>query len=218
MISRRARLSAPASFRDGGVRPAARWPASVRSRSPSCAVDRRLGEHFRASPSCRRRCAATCVLFGARALFARRACVEFMGLRRESTEATFRNPDSDAIRSLCPSSSCSPTARVPTRSTRRWTVARFPRSRGCATKGGLHTVTSCFPSVTGPAYAPFLMGRFPGSDRTARPSLVRSRARGLHAFPTTRGATSAIRWARSTATSTPMRRRSSSSATRASAR
>lgn len=29
-------------------------------------------------------------------------------------------------------------------------------------EGALHTVTSCFPSVTGPAYAPFLMGRFPG--------------------------------------------------------
>jgi len=29
-------------------------------------------------------------------------------------------------------------------------------------EGGLHAVTSCFPSVTGPAYAPFLMGRFPG--------------------------------------------------------
>jgi hypothetical protein len=28
--------------------------------------------------------------------------------------------------------------------------------------GALHTVTSCFPSVTGPAYAPFLMGRYPG--------------------------------------------------------
>lgn len=28
--------------------------------------------------------------------------------------------------------------------------------------GKLRTVTSCFPSVTGPAYAPFLMGRFPG--------------------------------------------------------
>ena len=28
--------------------------------------------------------------------------------------------------------------------------------------GGLHTVASTFPSVTGPAYAPFLMGRFPG--------------------------------------------------------
>ncbi len=28
--------------------------------------------------------------------------------------------------------------------------------------GALYTVTSCFPSVTGPAYAPFLMGRFPG--------------------------------------------------------
>jgi len=29
-------------------------------------------------------------------------------------------------------------------------------------EGGLWTITSCFPSVTGPAYAPFLMGRFPG--------------------------------------------------------
>src|SRR4051812_41483867 len=26
----------------------------------------------------------------------------------------------------------------------------------------MHTITSCFPSVTGPAYAPFLMGRYPG--------------------------------------------------------
>jgi len=29
-------------------------------------------------------------------------------------------------------------------------------------EGALHVVTSCFPSVTGPAYTPFLMGRFPG--------------------------------------------------------
>jgi predicted AlkP superfamily pyrophosphatase or phosphodiesterase len=29
-------------------------------------------------------------------------------------------------------------------------------------EGSLHRVTSCFPSVTGPAYTPFLMGRFPG--------------------------------------------------------
>ena len=29
-------------------------------------------------------------------------------------------------------------------------------------EGGLHAVTSTFPSVTGPAYAPFLMGRYPG--------------------------------------------------------
>lgn len=28
--------------------------------------------------------------------------------------------------------------------------------------GSVHTVTSAFPSVTGPAYAPFLMGRYPG--------------------------------------------------------
>lgn len=31
-----------------------------------------------------------------------------------------------------------------------------------ALEGGLHTVTSVFPSVTGPAYAAFLMGRYPG--------------------------------------------------------
>lgn len=30
-------------------------------------------------------------------------------------------------------------------------------------EGGLHTVTSVFPSVTGPAYAPFLVGRHPGA-------------------------------------------------------
>ena len=29
-------------------------------------------------------------------------------------------------------------------------------------EGGCATVTTVFPSVTGPAYAPFLMGRFPG--------------------------------------------------------
>ena len=29
-------------------------------------------------------------------------------------------------------------------------------------EGGFHTITSAFPSVTGPAYAPFLMGRYPG--------------------------------------------------------
>lgn len=30
-------------------------------------------------------------------------------------------------------------------------------------QGGLHEITSVFPSVTGPAYTPFLMGRHPGS-------------------------------------------------------
>ncbi|HKV50777.1 MAG TPA: alkaline phosphatase family protein [Gemmatimonadaceae bacterium] len=29
-------------------------------------------------------------------------------------------------------------------------------------EGGLHTITTVFPSVTGPAYAPFLTGRYPG--------------------------------------------------------
>jgi hypothetical protein len=38
----------------------------------------------------------------------------------------------------------------------------LPALAGLRDEGALHIVTSCFPSVTGPAYAPFLMGRFPG--------------------------------------------------------
>jgi hypothetical protein len=39
----------------------------------------------------------------------------------------------------------------------------FPALGRLRSDGGVHEVTSAFPSVTGPAYAPFLMGRFPGS-------------------------------------------------------
>jgi hypothetical protein len=42
------------------------------------------------------------------------------------------------------------------------TSGALPALARLRTEGGLHTVTTCFPSVTGPAYAPFLMGRFPG--------------------------------------------------------
>jgi hypothetical protein len=41
----------------------------------------------------------------------------------------------------------------------RGVLPSLARLRG---EGGLHTLTSVFPSVTGPAYAPFLMGRSPG--------------------------------------------------------
>ncbi len=37
-----------------------------------------------------------------------------------------------------------------------------PSLRRMRDEGGLYTITSVFPSVTGPAYVPFLMGRFPG--------------------------------------------------------
>lgn len=42
---------------------------------------------------------------------------------------------------------------------RRGIVPSLSRMRD---EGGMYTITSVFPSVTGPAYAPFLMGRFPG--------------------------------------------------------
>jgi Type I phosphodiesterase / nucleotide pyrophosphatase len=41
----------------------------------------------------------------------------------------------------------------------RGDLPALARLRG---EGGLHAVSTVFPSVTGPAYAPFLMGRFPG--------------------------------------------------------
>jgi len=39
----------------------------------------------------------------------------------------------------------------------------LPALAGLRAEGSLSTVTSAFPSVTGPAYAPFIMGRYPGS-------------------------------------------------------
>jgi hypothetical protein len=39
---------------------------------------------------------------------------------------------------------------------------RLPALARLQEEGAIHRVTSCFPSVTGPAYTPFLMGRFPG--------------------------------------------------------
>ena len=39
---------------------------------------------------------------------------------------------------------------------------RLPALARLRAQGGLYPVASAFPSVTGPAYAPFLMGRFPG--------------------------------------------------------
>jgi predicted AlkP superfamily pyrophosphatase or phosphodiesterase len=42
------------------------------------------------------------------------------------------------------------------------TAGMAPALARLRNEGAFHRVTSCFPSVTGPAYAPFLMGRFPG--------------------------------------------------------
>lgn len=87
-----------------------------------------------------------------------------MGLRRECTEASFRY----SLRSRA-------TSRVhlsvvllladgarPDTLDAALTSGALPALAQLRDEGGLHTVTSCFPSVTGPAYAPFLMGRFPG--------------------------------------------------------
>jgi len=42
-------------------------------------------------------------------------------------------------------------------------AGRLPALARLRDEGGFATVSSVFPSVTGPAYTPFLMGRFPGS-------------------------------------------------------
>ncbi|MEO7454659.1 MAG: alkaline phosphatase family protein [Gemmatimonadaceae bacterium] len=40
-------------------------------------------------------------------------------------------------------------------------LSEFPALRRMRDEGGVHPVTSVFPTVTGPAYTPFLVGRFP---------------------------------------------------------
>jgi hypothetical protein len=42
-------------------------------------------------------------------------------------------------------------------------LAGLPALRRLRDEGGLYDVTTVFPSVTGPAYLPFLLGRFPGA-------------------------------------------------------
>lgn len=84
-----------------------------------------------------------------------------MGLRRTRTEASFRNPNSEPRRPLSVVILLADGARPDTLDAALNSGA-LPALAQLRAEGGLHTVTSCFPSVTGPAYAPFLMGRFPG--------------------------------------------------------
>jgi len=42
-------------------------------------------------------------------------------------------------------------------------AGELPALARLSAEGGFHTITTVFPSVTGPAYSPFLMGRHPGS-------------------------------------------------------
>ena len=106
------------------------------------ARQRRFGEHFRArllSAGGARRLR----LLGAGALFRVGHAWILVGLRRGSTEATFRDHVRlDSLIVMCPSSSCSPTARVPTRSTRRSTADRCPLWRGCATRAAARCTRS----------------------------------------------------------------------------
>ena len=47
-------------------------------------------------------------------------------------------------------------------------LSDLPAIRRLKEEGGLHAVTTVFPSVTGPAYTPFLLGRFPGPIGSGR--------------------------------------------------
>jgi arylsulfatase A-like enzyme len=61
--------------------------------------------------------------------------------------------------------------------------AKAPAIARLRDEGAAFTVTSCFPSVTGPAYAPFLMGRYPGG--VGLPGLRWfDRSRATCSFPT----------------------------------
>jgi len=86
-----------------------------------------------------------------------------MGLRRECTEATFRDPTTPRLSFVSVVILLADGARPDTLDA-ALASGSLPALARLRDEGGgrVHTVTSCFPSVTGPAYAPFLMGRFPG--------------------------------------------------------
>lgn len=94
--------------------------------------------------------------------------MESTGLRWECTEASFAfvpviilladGVRPDTLEAALDSDALPALARLRDEGGRR--DAAGAERRG--DRGGLFTVTSCFPSVTGPAYAPFLMGRYPG--------------------------------------------------------
>ena len=86
--------------------------------------------------------------------------VESMGLRGDRTEASFRDPSTNETH-LSVVLLLADGARPDTLDAAVSTGA-LPALARLRDEGGMHTITSCFPSVTGPAYAPFLMGRFPG--------------------------------------------------------
>ena len=178
---------------DGGVRPAARCPASVRSRSPSrdlacasasCAGFPRLPVAVRGE-----RAFATAGVDACTAAFARgvlRVVPRFGVAMREHNREDGRRiggtDDSTIVADYryClqspghpDSASCvehqsdfvpvivlvADGARVDTFT---GDLSAFPALRRLRDEGGAHTVTTVFPSVTGPAYTPFLLGRFPG--------------------------------------------------------
>ena len=65
-------------------------------------------------------------------------------------------------------------------------AGEVPALARLSTEGGMHVVSSVFPSVTGPAYTPFIMGRYPGPvglpgirwyDRAASATTLLPRAR-----------------------------------------
>jgi len=66
-------------------------------------------------------------------------------------------------------------------------AGELPALARLRSEGGMHVVTSVFPSVTGPAYAPFLMGRYPGPIGLP----------GLRWYDRERTATSFPHWSRS---------------------
>src|SRR5947209_5107776 len=83
-----------------------------------------------------------------------------MGLRHAGTEASFRNRPS--LRNSLPVVILLADGARPDTLAAAVSSGGLPALARLRDEGGMHTITSCFPSVTGPAYAPFLMGRFPG--------------------------------------------------------
>src|SRR5205814_10278131 len=155
---------------EGGVRPALRCPSSVRCFSPSrafCSADAITSGLSFFPPAVRAfvclappefvvRASALSFLFFIHSPLSR---TRLSSLGKLKLRASAQSPPGDGAQVVM---IIADGAR-PDILARSIDNGQLPALAALREEGCLSTVTSAFPSVTGPAYAPFLMGRYPGS-------------------------------------------------------
>src|SRR5436305_2858355 len=155
---------------DGGLRPALRWPSSVRSLNPCSAF--RSAERITSGvsffpPAVRAfvdreaaglEAASLWLCLSLLVFISRRSGASALSIGRVKLRATAQSPPANGAQVVVIIAD----GVRPDVLTAAIDRGDLPALAALRNEGSLSTITSAFPSVTGPAYAPFLMGRYPG--------------------------------------------------------